>query len=224
MGGTTPVTESAHLTFPPGTTFEDPSTAAGGIWQDSLATLRRQDGYQRSYWGRKVESPNDTDWDSLDAHEKFMAAAEYGPFVKNLVSMLEAPPALHHTAFSPWPATRALSNTSSPVTELVTFHFPASFADDDNDDDVSSFDATFAEFAKIVDEADGFRARASGWVVEQLEHDKAGKGKAFDLAFGWDSVDAHLQFRETKAFQDSIGPIRGKVAGVQSCHVSFAEV
>lgn len=53
-----PATQVASLPLIPGLDIEDPNTAAGKVWSDTLALLRDQEGYQRSYYGRYVESPN----------------------------------------------------------------------------------------------------------------------------------------------------------------------
>ncbi|KAI9760799.1 MAG: hypothetical protein M4579_001429 [Chaenotheca gracillima] len=227
----TPITEVARLPFAPGSTFEDPSTPTGQIWHEEfLAVLQRQPGYQRLYYGRQIESPNEVllmiDWDSLDAHKAFMSSTDYDPFVKHLLSILDGDPQLHHAKLSPFPPTRTLSNSSNPVTEVVTFHFPASFSDSDAQD----FDKAWAQTLKAFQDNAGpglTGSGVSGWIVEELEipnKTPTEKGKAFQLAFGWESVDAHMKFRETQAFKDNIERVREKVAGAWSCHASLKEI
>jgi len=73
------VTELAKLPLKAGTDVSDPNTTAGTVWQDTLNEVLSQDGAQRAYWGTQVESPNILmlyiDWQTLDAHKKFMASA-----------------------------------------------------------------------------------------------------------------------------------------------------
>jgi hypothetical protein len=47
---------------------------------------------------------------------------------------------------------------------------------------------------------------AYGWVKEELENAEKfdGKTKGYYVAFGWESVEAHMKYRETQAFKDTI--------------------
>ena len=43
---------------------------------------------------------------------------------------------------------------------------------------------------------------AGGWIVEDLEHEKAGgKAKGYCVLIGWQSVEKHTEFRDTEAFK-----------------------
>ncbi len=54
-----PATEIAVLPLLAGATIEDPSSNAGKVWADTLSTVSQQDGFQRAYWGRRIESQSD---------------------------------------------------------------------------------------------------------------------------------------------------------------------
>jgi len=70
-------TEIATFAVLPGSNLEDPNSAPGTVWQEILTTVLDQEGAQRAYWGRQVEDPSMmhlfVDWDSVDAHKKFIA-------------------------------------------------------------------------------------------------------------------------------------------------------
>jgi hypothetical protein len=51
-----PVTEIAYITLKPGKDLEQGESAK--VWQETLATLRAQDGMQRTYYGPLIEAPN----------------------------------------------------------------------------------------------------------------------------------------------------------------------
>lgn len=72
-----PVTELAYLPLKAGSNVSDPNTSEGTIWQDALTTVLSQDGAQRAYWAMEIESPAvirlGVDWESKEAHEKFIA-------------------------------------------------------------------------------------------------------------------------------------------------------
>jgi len=222
----TPATEIAVLPLQPGTQVEDPSSEAGKLWKSFGDSILSQEGVQRFYWGRQVESPDTVlllvDWDSLESHQKFINSPEYGPFVGSLGTLLASPPSLHHAHFNPHPPAQAVSGTHAPVTELVTFFLPA----DVSDADKASFETARNNLVKLVEKREGGRGGiASGWVVEKIDNPTTGaKSTAFTAAIGWESVEAHTKFRETEAFKEVIGPVRAKVTGAQMRHVKFNEV
>jgi len=92
------------------------------------------------------------------------------------------------------------------------------------------------EAEKAVDElvaaaqrhADGFKGAASGWAVELIKHESLvdevdKKGMAFLVALGWESVDAHTAFRETKEFKRFIEPLRDVAKGMEMVRSSHAK-
>lgn len=54
-----PVTEIATLPLKAGSNIEDPNSSTYTVWQSALDTIASQDGFQRLYWGRKVEAPSE---------------------------------------------------------------------------------------------------------------------------------------------------------------------
>lgn len=80
--------------------------------------------------------------------------------------------------------------------------------------------------------ADGYKGYAGGWVIEEVPNPKSDGGKnkdkvkAFAGAIGWQSVEAHLKFREHQAFKDNIHLLRGAkdLVGMDVFHVKFLEV
>lgn len=52
------VTEFAFIPLLAGANIEDPSTSAGTVWKECLATAEKQKGFQRLYWGRQIENPS----------------------------------------------------------------------------------------------------------------------------------------------------------------------
>ena len=54
-----PMTEIALIPLKAGATIEDPSSSAGQAFQYMLDTVSQQQGYQRSFWGRRIENENE---------------------------------------------------------------------------------------------------------------------------------------------------------------------
>ena len=47
---------------------------------------------------------------------------------------------------------------------------------------------------------------------------------AFFLAYGWESIDAHMKYRETEDFRETVVGIREKVGAVTQYHIAFNEL
>ncbi|KAI9868722.1 MAG: hypothetical protein M1813_004573 [Trichoglossum hirsutum] len=222
---TTPVTQLTVLSLHPNTTVEDPSSEAGKIWTSTLETIAAQPGYKQTYWGRQVEDDSiihlHIDWTDISAHQIFLDSQTYKSFSAALSSILDKPPATHHAHLAPHPLTSIFSKKGTPVTELVTFYLPSPLSATAQTD----FDSIIAAFsARVTEKAEGSTANAGGWVVEELDRAGVGKVRAYLVAFGWTAVDAHMKYRETEDFLETIVRVREKSVGGIMCHVVFADV
>lgn len=74
----------------------------------------------------------------------------------------------------------------------------------------------------LSENAEGFKAVAAGWVEEEVQYEGS-PATGFLATLGWESVDLHLAYRNTKAFQESIVPIREGCKGRVVHHVKFQE-
>ncbi|KAI9810843.1 MAG: hypothetical protein M1827_006050 [Pycnora praestabilis] len=224
-----PATEILTLPLISRSELSDPSTDAGKVWQSTLSTVSQQDGYQRAYWGREIENPDVVqlliDWDSVEDHQRFISSNPYAPFAKHLFTIADParPHSLIHVNFTPHPPSRAVSSTSSPATEIATFYFPASVTAEEQ----KKYEDSYNRFTELLSkESDGFVAGSAGWSIEEVEHESVGEGnkaKVFVLTYGWKSVEAHMQFRETSTFKKNIGLLRDGPKGVEMHHVKFIE-
>ena len=142
-----------------------------------------------------------------------MASPAYGPFGKHLMTIIDGALTMHHANFSPHPPTAVLG-TAAPVTEVLTAYF-----EKEND----GFDAKVKKlFGIISDNTAAFKAGAGGWVVEDVEF-KGKKAKAYVGLLGWESVEAHVSFRENQAFKDNIQLLRQDPLGLEVHHTKFIE-
>ena len=218
-----PVTEIATLPLATGIKIEDPTSPAGQSWATVLDTLQKQEGYQRSYYGRQLEDPQLVqlfiDWDSYESHETFMKSTVYGPTMQHLASILDGPIDLKHASFDPHPPSNAVGESNAPVTEVLL----ATLSSKDEDYAINA-----AKFAKLTkDNANGCKGASTGWIREQVEHEKldeAQKGFAYAIVIGWESKDVHLAFRETTTFRENISLIRDGAQALQVNHTSFNEI
>jgi len=96
----------------------------------------------------------------------------------------------------------------APIVEMLTMYFPS-------DVDQASVDTTLIGFIQtVVDNAKGFVGYTTGWVAEEVEHEKIeGKAKAYVVAIGWESLEAHMAYRETQTFKDDIVKLRAVAKG-----------
>ncbi|KAL6242877.1 hypothetical protein RBB50_009977 [Rhinocladiella similis] len=221
-------TEIAILPIQEGKTFDDITTADGQLHADLIKTLVSQPGCQRCYWGRQVEDKNIlrwfVDWDSIESHKQFIDSDAYDPFLKRFSNLLGGDPKLYHAHFVPHPPRAVLSNTTTPTTEIVHMYFPTSYSDQDKK---KVADDTKALIAVLEKEASTYRATAGGWVEEDVNiPGTEEKAKAFVLLIGWTSVEAHLAFRETKAFAENVHLLRDAkdLKKLEALHASLIEV
>lgn len=87
----------------------------------------------------------------------------------------------------------------------------------------SAFDDRWSSFRSTLEKhAEGYRSSSAGWIVEELEYEGE-KAKAFAIFVGWDSVDAHMKYRDTQAFKESIQSLREGLKGVKAYHAVLQE-
>ncbi|KAL8736773.1 MAG: hypothetical protein Q9166_000139 [cf. Caloplaca sp. 2 TL-2023] len=199
-------TEIATMPLQAGIDTDDPNSAAGKVLTDTFNTLRQQE-----------------DWDSVDAHKKFQSQPYYGPFGNHLMSIVDGQiESICHAHFTPHPPSVAVSGTNVPVTEMITHYFSADISESER----SSFESGMKEFHQVLKKAEGFKGFAGGWVVEELEHKEVeGKTKSWQSCIGWQSVEAHMAFRETKDFKDNVHLIRSEFKKASTMHhTKFKEV
>ena len=162
-----------------------------------------------------ADKPRRLDWDSLASHLAFEASPAYGPFMELVGKLVAGEPTLYHTTMPP---TAPLTGpATAPTTELASLYFELSYRQAD-------FDASWAEFARLCNEnAKGFHGCTGGWSIEDVEREDidGGKARVFLAALGWDSVEAHMAFRETPAFKEAIPLLRGKAKAIEVHHVKF---
>lgn len=238
-------TEIGSFSLVPNSNVDDESSDASEVIKSSITTVSGQEGFQAAYYGRYVEredmlqlvvgmapchnlshlrlqryhvsstwTDHAVDWASLEAHETFMKSGTFQPFLKHIQSISTGPPDLFHVHFE----TPFSLPSSAPVTELVTLYFEDSYNPDDFADNWKKFSETAAK------NAEGIRSMASGWSIDDVKHKSLGegvKGKAFVAGIGWTSVKAHMDYRETEAFKDSVKFLRDGPKGIEMHHVEF---
>lgn len=52
-----PVTQIIYLQIPPDRELKESSTYHAKLWTSALDVIERSDGFQRVYWGRSLERP-----------------------------------------------------------------------------------------------------------------------------------------------------------------------
>ena len=203
--------------------------------QKAVATMSSQDGYQRCYYGRQLEDPSIlffivgicpihvrginclklTDWESKESHFKFINDPSYGHFKTGLSSLMEGMH-FHHIS---QPDTNLLAR--APVTEVATFH-----------DVEQSMLLNIEKFAAALENGKpkGYHGSVYGKVLERIvRHEDVNKGyikpgDAIVFLLGWDSKEAHLEFRETELFKKTIWLLREKNGGAEMAHVPFEAI
>ena len=113
----------------------------------------------------------------------------------------------------------------APVTEVVYFGLPKA-ADDQTKSALEDAVLKLGETCVTSGPATAF---ATGWVVEDLDHEKGTDGKAIALnvIVGWPTKEAHIGFRGNADFLEAVGPVRSMVLpptpGKSVYHVKFVK-
>ncbi|KAL1301659.1 hypothetical protein AAFC00_005879 [Neodothiora populina] len=215
-----PIAELATIPLKAGTNIVDQSSQTGGAFKSAVIdVVSKQEGFQTLFYGREVESPDVAqlivNWESLEAHQKFMKVPAYQPMVEKLTALMDGGLSMTHFDF-PSSAAQAIP-LSAPVTEMATFYV--------NFEDKASYQSIIEKFSSSISEFKpvGFLGVASGWSLEDVEHEGLGagkQGKAILLILGWQSVDAHKAYNETDHFKDAIKQL-GTAKGFTLHHTSF---
>jgi hypothetical protein len=126
------------------------------------------------------------DWDSVDAHKTFMSSDAYGPFGEKLMSLLTGIEGVYHANMTPHPPSSALSEITSPATELLTVYFPADYSAAQ----MAKFEADIKKLSTTLQSGGkgSYVAFAGGWCVEEEVVNPANaevKGRAYFGAIGW---------------------------------------
>lgn len=152
-----------------------------------------------------------------------MSQTYYGPTIKHLLSIVDGELDVYHANFSVHPPSSALNPNAALATEVVGHYFSADLSDSEK----STWESDLDKFAKVLEEnAQGYRGFLGGWVVEEQEHKEVdGKTILWLSLLGWDSVEAHMAFRETDAFKDNVHLMRPDFKKASTLHhVKFQPV
>lgn len=134
--------------------------------------------------------------------------------LKDLESVMDGAPDLYH--FTPTVGNQTAA-FSAPVNEIVTFYLPL---------DDTTFGPNMEKFCDILlKHGEGMVGVVGGYSVEEVEHEKleGKKGKKFLGAIGWQSVEAHMAYRETDAFKDNIQLLRTGPVAIEMHHTKLQQ-
>ncbi|KIW20547.1 hypothetical protein PV08_01122 [Exophiala spinifera] len=205
-----PVTETVLAPMSDEKIPADYSGDSGQKLKDLFTTIVAQDGCQQLFWGPQVENPGTlclfVDWASVDHHKKFIASEAYKPFVEAFTGLLTGSMSMYHVGFDPHPPTPTLVGSTPQVTEFITAYFPKDYSAENQ----RTFHEIMLAFGDVVSKtAKGFKASRGGFVREEVTDPKSSEPcLGYVTLIGWESVQAHLDYRETQAFKDNIVSMR----------------
>jgi quinol monooxygenase YgiN len=189
--------------------------------------LKQQEGCLELRGGLSHEDPSKyfliVDWESIEVHSKFMTREEFKPFLELVLANVAGKPSLYHVNFKSYPLTVLENHSASGgtnVAEVLHMHFPADISDEGR----AAVEKTAQDFLGQLtpDKAPGFSGQsAMGWAVEEVEL-KGEKTRALVALLGWESIDAHIKFRDTEHFKNIIPLLRDikDLKGIEMCHVT----
>ncbi|KAK8102287.1 hypothetical protein PG984_015433 [Apiospora sp. TS-2023a] len=213
-----PVTELVDFALPPSADLDTAFPAA-------CQTLTQQPGCRAARYSRHHEDATKLtlfiDWDSPSAPTRPSTAPSTPP----LAPLSTTTPLPYHVALDP-PAQGGVLDIA-PAVEVLHVHFPVDYSSEQERATVK----TIHEFFAISQKAAGKEGTdllvgtpTLGWAVEEREF-KGEKARVLVVMIGWKSVEAHMQYRDTEAFRESIGMIRGLegLKGMSLYHVACAK-
>ncbi|KAK5686045.1 hypothetical protein LTS10_002159 [Elasticomyces elasticus] len=191
-----PTTEIAVLPLKAGSEIGDPNNQASSITNSFFDSLRTVDGVQQINFGTKVEDPT------------------------HLQMMITWDDIKKHRDFMSADSYGPITGTLGPLLDgdvammCLTLYFdgeaPSSYLDD-----VASVD-------KALQGTEGYLGYAAGFTHEEIEKEGT-KGTGAVVLIGWQSIEAHHAFRETKAFKENIGTLASTAKNRTVWHVQFMQ-
>jgi hypothetical protein len=115
-----------------------------------------------------------------------------------------AKPFLIHAHFASHPPNKP---RDAPVTEFAFFTLPTAATNEHT----SALEDAVLNLCKGATTDGACTGFGTGWIVEDLDHEKGTGGKAIGLQamLGWPSKAEHMKFREGEAFAEVAKPVRG---------------
>jgi quinol monooxygenase YgiN len=142
-----------------------------------------------------------------------MKTPDYQHMLDSLKPLLAGPPDLVHCEFNN--LDHLAQATFAPVTEMATLYLP---------EESPPFYNNLGSFAEILTkQARGCLGVAYGCSIEHVQDMSLGKGvkgKAYLLAIGWQSIEAHVLFKKTHAFKRCLELLK-EARGSEIHHVKF---
>lgn len=113
---------------------------------------------------------------------------------------------MYHAHLKPHPPNEVLSDHVSPATEILNVYFPLDYSESDQ----QKFEEGLKKVVAVIEkDARTYTASSGGWVVEDVEiPGTSEKARMYQALIGWQSVEAHMSFRETQSFKDNIHHLR----------------
>jgi hypothetical protein len=147
------------------------------------------------------------EWNELGDHERFQASESYPSLIEKVFGLTTKDSlTLNHIHATPG---LNVVTDRAPVVEMLLIYVSASANDE--------VPGTLTRFLDIfVKNATGFVATSHGWVVEELHKEGVDeKLKGYFVAIGWESVDAHMAYRDTEPFKENIPMVRALAKGLR---------
>ena len=143
----------------------------------------------------------------MSDHHNFMKADAYNDFFAEAAPIFDldrGAPALTHTNYASHPPN---GPREAPVTEFACFALPPPASNEQK----SAFEDAVLNLATTVVRMGTCISFATGWVLEELDHEKGTDGKAigFSALLGWHSKEDHLKSTKTSEFLEAASPVRG---------------
>ncbi|MCJ1312048.1 hypothetical protein MMC25_005722 [Agyrium rufum] len=185
--------------------------------EQTIAGLLKAQNVHSIYYGRFVEKPDIAVililWNASHQYTNFEQSSEHKTYIQALQDLAKDPKSitsLHVVSKNAADPSQALQASSEVgTTEIGFFYFPTKQSPEDRDSITASVD----KFRPCV-ERSVCHAIYDGWaseddVINPSASGEDAKCKAYVIAAGWPSIDAHMQFQGSDDFHQHVPHLLG---------------
>ncbi|KAH8885576.1 hypothetical protein GQ53DRAFT_845557 [Thozetella sp. PMI_491] len=197
----TPATQIIYLDVDPLSKLEDTATEPGKAWVGVLDVIEKTSGFQRLYWGRRLEEPEKVQLhivrDNLQQHQQFLSSNAYtkkvAPVLEKLSirdggAMGEPVIKTRHAYLKEFTDGCLALGRGPPTLPIGTAIYLGT-------DDAWN-DGAWPLWTHVVRYVQGCRGVSGGTLVEEVE----GYQNNYLVYVAWDTVKDHDDYHHTKHF------------------------
>ncbi|UKZ64022.1 uncharacterized protein TrAtP1_005244 [Trichoderma atroviride] len=197
-------------------TINPHSLLTNSVWNDTLPTLKQQNGVRAVHWGQTIESQNKVylliDWIATQHCVKFEQSTGFAAFQMNLDLIALGAPRMLYAPIAPQMYPQIFNNV---LTEIAIF---SSYN--------SSFIDTFDGFSSVIKRSQGCTGVAKDIATNEIPGDvgEGGSEKLYVAMIGWLDLATHRTAMDSVAFKENVPSVEACVQVITVYHIKLVTV